>query len=307
MPRVASTPITRPHKSSRSGKVPPKTPLKYSCTDSGCPWSFSRPSDLARHAKRHLSQEEKETTMLRCNIGDCDFKCLQKSNLDTHRNATHFGIKPHVCRKCGYRSADPSSMNRHNRRCALRRSLASTSPELSGSEYEWISDSSSASPNDSSRASPSPSSSALFFPSTPEYSSQLPVADLDALSTYPAPPLGDLSSWLDLEACLEMQAGAVPSTCDPAAPSALYPAEQLLFAPSFIDVPFPAAPQPEHVACDFNVDELSTISPPPLVFDGLPPSAFHLQSSEPNPYAYPSGYEYPPWAFRREWNGVVVY
>ncbi|KAJ7617359.1 hypothetical protein FB45DRAFT_1104760 [Roridomyces roridus] len=304
MPRVASTPITRPHKSSRSGKVPPKTPLKYSCTDSGCPWSFSRPSDLARHAKRHLSQEEKETTMLRCNIGDCDFKCLQKSNLDTHRNATHFGIKPHVCRKCGYRSADPSSMNRHNRRCGSRRSPASTSPEPSGSEYEWMSSSSACTDDFSSTASPSPPSSALFL-STPEYSSQRPAGELDTLSTYPEPPLGDLSSWLDLETCLEMQAGAVPTTCDPAAPSALYPAEQLLFAPNFVDVPFPAAPPQESVSCDFNVEELSTLSPPELVFGGLPPSAFHLQL-EPYSHAYPNSYEYPPWAFRREWNGVVV-
>ncbi|KAJ7634403.1 hypothetical protein FB45DRAFT_1141321 [Roridomyces roridus] len=88
---------------------------------------------------------------------------------------------------------------------------------------------------------------------------------------------------LELEA-LGLAQTPIPTTFDPAVPSSLYPANQLLFAPDFVDVPFPTPPALE---CGFGS---------PSSFDG------GYQSPE-DAGSYVCGYSCP--TFQNEWTDVV--
>ncbi|KAJ7124642.1 hypothetical protein C8R43DRAFT_1135590 [Mycena crocata] len=114
MPRVA-TPTFRARKSpiARVGKTPPCPPLRFRCTK--CEWSWDRQTDNIRHGYTHLTPEEKEKLMHVCPEANCGFKALQKSNMVTHYNAKHANLKPHMCKKCKYCTADPSCLNKHMR------------------------------------------------------------------------------------------------------------------------------------------------------------------------------------------------
>ncbi|KAJ7847758.1 hypothetical protein B0H14DRAFT_3138454 [Mycena olivaceomarginata] len=186
MPRVATTSTSRSQKLA-DGKVPPSPPLRVRCPESSCPWSFRTQTDLRRHMPRHMSAEEREKQMYKCPHPGCTHQSLQKSNLQTHFNSKHSGLKPHVCKKCTYCASDPSSLHRHmvaihkyvsGTTPRKRRSIAPSSsipafgepilPVSPSSDYsDYTSDAWSAG------ASPSPSSSAYshFSPSPPSSSS----------------------------------------------------------------------------------------------------------------------------------------
>ncbi|KAJ7830350.1 hypothetical protein B0H14DRAFT_3715691 [Mycena olivaceomarginata] len=112
MSRVATTSTSRSHKLA-DDKMPPSPPRRVRCPESSCPWSFKNQTDLSRHMPRHMSPEEREKQMYKCPQPGCTHRSLQKSNLQTHYNAKHSDLKPHVCKKCAYCAADPSCLHRH--------------------------------------------------------------------------------------------------------------------------------------------------------------------------------------------------
>ncbi|KAJ7364546.1 hypothetical protein DFH08DRAFT_950115 [Mycena albidolilacea] len=125
MPRVATTSTSRSHKLA-DGKMPPSPPRRVRCPESSCPWSFKNQTDLSRHMPRHMSPEERKKQMYKCPQPGCTHRSLQKSNLQTHYNAKHSGLKPHVCKKCAYCVADPSCL--HKDMVAVHQYIPGTTP-----------------------------------------------------------------------------------------------------------------------------------------------------------------------------------
>ncbi|KAJ6533376.1 hypothetical protein DFH09DRAFT_1284403 [Mycena vulgaris] len=114
MPRVSTTPASRaPRKN--GGRPPPSVPLEHRCLEPGCPWSFKRKGCLNRHLEScpYVSSADKESSMIECLEPGCEHKTLQMSNMVTHFNARHSGLKPHVCGECDYRASDPSCLYKH--------------------------------------------------------------------------------------------------------------------------------------------------------------------------------------------------
>lgn len=60
-----------------------------------------------------MSPAEKAKLMFKCPEHRCTHKTLQKSNLITHYNAKHSGVRPYICNECNYCAADPSCLYRH--------------------------------------------------------------------------------------------------------------------------------------------------------------------------------------------------
>ncbi|KAJ7486338.1 hypothetical protein B0H11DRAFT_2015741 [Mycena galericulata] len=100
---------------STGGKQPPFPPRRYRCSEEGCPWSYHRKSDLERHRPKHMSEEEKRSYMIICPEPNCTHATLQKSNIITHYNSRHTGLKPYLCDECSYCASDPSCMYHHRR------------------------------------------------------------------------------------------------------------------------------------------------------------------------------------------------
>ncbi|KAJ6493432.1 hypothetical protein C8R45DRAFT_1136652 [Mycena sanguinolenta] len=190
MPRVATTSTSLSQKPAKGGKVPPNPPLSLLCPQTGCPWSFSKTTDLRRHLPRHMSPEEREKRMYKCPDPGCTYKTLQKSNLQTHYNSVHTGLKPLVCKQCEYRASDPSTLHRHMRSMhayvpgtAARRTKASASVSAT-----WIAEPIPASPeSDSSFNSWSASSSSSHSPSSSTHSDFPPTPTLPVASTSSRP------------------------------------------------------------------------------------------------------------------------
>ncbi|KAJ7661749.1 hypothetical protein B0H17DRAFT_1144557 [Mycena rosella] len=113
MPRMSIIPAFRSHRLPTGGKTPPSPPLDILCPVDGCPWTFARQGCLKRHMPKHISPEEREKLMIHCAKPGCTHKTLQKSNMNTHYNAKHTGLKPHICDKYSYCAADPSCLYRH--------------------------------------------------------------------------------------------------------------------------------------------------------------------------------------------------
>ncbi|KAJ7741157.1 hypothetical protein DFH07DRAFT_59043 [Mycena maculata] len=266
MPRVATN-SSRSHTSPASGKTPPCPPLRFPCPEQGCPWSYDRQSDLKRHSVRHMSPEEKSRRMYACPEIGCTHKALQKSNLATHYNAKHSGLKPHICTKCSYCAADPSCLHKHMR--TIHGYVSGTQPRKKRSAavselFDTISSpfavavSSSGSPGSSgSRWTASPSPAASFdslpsplspapsvcssddcysFPTTPDaHAIFYPYMPSPASSTDSSmPPSSTVSDdWMwdpSFEAACQAMGdwcASVPPTALPAAPAMFYPAENM--------------------------------------------------------------------------------
>ncbi|ORZ03771.1 hypothetical protein BCR43DRAFT_483934 [Syncephalastrum racemosum] len=90
---------------------PTTTVKRHKCTWPGCPKSFSRPSDTARHYRTHTNDRP-----FACLIPWCGKRFIQRSALTVH-SRTHSGERPHVCefRDCGKSFSDSSSLARHRR------------------------------------------------------------------------------------------------------------------------------------------------------------------------------------------------
>ncbi|KAF7362810.1 hypothetical protein MVEN_00630800 [Mycena venus] len=163
MPRVATTPISRNRRlPTQGGRIPPSPPLNVRCPQPNCPWSFKTQTDLKRHHKsRHMSPEEREKQMYKCPMQGCTHKSLQKSNLETHYNAKHSGLKPHVCKQCTYCAADPSCLHRHMR--AVHGYVSGTAPRKSKRR--------SAAPSPSPSITPALSQPIIPASSSPDYCS----------------------------------------------------------------------------------------------------------------------------------------
>ncbi|KAJ6492033.1 hypothetical protein C8R45DRAFT_1096089 [Mycena sanguinolenta] len=190
MPRVATTSTSRSQQPAKGGKVPPNLSLSLLCPQTGCPWSFSNKTDLRRHLPRHMSPEEREKRMYKCPYPGCTHRSLQKSNLETHYNSKHTGLKPLACKQCEYRASDPSTLHRHMRSMhayvsgtAPRRTKASASASAT-----WIAEPIPASPeSDSSFDSWSTSPSSSNSPSSSTYSDFPPTPTLPVASTSSRP------------------------------------------------------------------------------------------------------------------------
>ncbi|TRM61248.1 hypothetical protein BD626DRAFT_501917 [Schizophyllum amplum] len=90
-----------------SKQIGPVTYVNGNC--SKCGRYISRSSDFARHAITHMDTGARDDAMYYCPHDGCDYKTLQKSNLDT-------GEKPYGCPECPFTSANPSSLCRHRQR-----------------------------------------------------------------------------------------------------------------------------------------------------------------------------------------------
>ncbi|KAJ7198025.1 hypothetical protein GGX14DRAFT_667361 [Mycena pura] len=254
MPRVTRTPASgsRPRASPRGGKTPPSSPLKFRCSEHGCPWSFNRQSDLSRHMTRHLSAEMKDRQMLKCPIDGCIHKTLQRSNLMTHFHAKHSGLRPHMCDKSTYCAADPSCLNKHMRSrhgytsgtMQHKKHIATSSPaafhvlpvesgsplsfwdeafnaasaSCTSSECSFEFESISLSPSESSESSGFSSlpmtPGGLLFPAAPyPVSSSASSSSADSLS-FPCSPTSDCWQWDPSfeTACFAMSSADVPCT-----------------------------------------------------------------------------------------------
>ncbi|KAJ7893369.1 hypothetical protein B0H14DRAFT_3671857 [Mycena olivaceomarginata] len=126
-----------------------------------------------------MSSEEREKQTYKCPQPGCTHQSLQKSNLTTHFNAKHSGLKPHVCKKCTYCAADPACLYRHM--VALHNYAPGTEPALPSSPSSDYSDLSTDTWTRS--AAPSPSSATYSHPlSSPSHSSASPD---ELFSSYP--------------------------------------------------------------------------------------------------------------------------
>ncbi|KAJ7451281.1 hypothetical protein B0H11DRAFT_2289094 [Mycena galericulata] len=115
MARTTRVPAAASRGPSTGGKQPPFPPRRYRCSEEGCPWSYHRKSDLERHRPKHMSEEEKRSYMIICPEPNCTHATLQKSNIITHYNSRHTGLKPYLCDDCSYCASDPSCMYHHRR------------------------------------------------------------------------------------------------------------------------------------------------------------------------------------------------
>ncbi|KAJ7143948.1 hypothetical protein C8R44DRAFT_915769 [Mycena epipterygia] len=325
MPRAPTTSASRPRKAPTGGKTPPCPPLRFRCTQEGCPWSYARQSDLKRHMPRHMSSKEKEQLLYRCEEPGCTHHTLQKSNMETHYIAKHTALKPHICDQCSYSAADPSCLYKHmraihgyvpgtERRKSKAPAPSASSPESTGfaasthsSDYSQLS-------TGSWDVSPSPMTSTDSLPSPLAYSptayddfTSYSPATFDPLfyptafspssidSSLPASPTSDAWLWdPTFERVCQLMgdcSGIVAPTAAPG-PATLYPAESLeLFAlGDGASASFPECldvMQPE-----FN--DVSLMSFPPLLYD----PSFELLSSS---FDLPGLNK----AFEGEWSKVV--
>lgn len=86
-------------------------------TPIGCPICqkvLSRKADLPRHMRTH--DEHKEALMHACPFPNCNYKTLQKSNLQTHIR-THTRERSKTCPHsgCAFATTDPGSLTRHRK------------------------------------------------------------------------------------------------------------------------------------------------------------------------------------------------
>ncbi|KAG2113974.1 hypothetical protein DEU56DRAFT_688856, partial [Suillus clintonianus] len=79
-----------------------------------CHKTISRKADLPRHMRTH--DDHKEALMHACPFFDCDYKTLQKSNMQTHIR-THTGERSKICPHpgCAFATTDPGSLTRHRK------------------------------------------------------------------------------------------------------------------------------------------------------------------------------------------------
>ncbi|KAG1832207.1 hypothetical protein EV424DRAFT_1313676, partial [Suillus variegatus] len=79
-----------------------------------CHKTISRKADLPRHMRTH--DEHKEALMHACPFPNCDYKTLQKSNLQTHIR-THTRERSKTCPHsgCAFSTTDPGSLTRHRK------------------------------------------------------------------------------------------------------------------------------------------------------------------------------------------------
>ncbi|KAG2368121.1 hypothetical protein BDR07DRAFT_1350137 [Suillus spraguei] len=79
-----------------------------------CHKAISRKADLPRHMRLH--DEHKEALMHACLYPNCNYKTLQKSNLQTHiRTHTRDRSKTCPCPGCAFATTDPASLTRHRK------------------------------------------------------------------------------------------------------------------------------------------------------------------------------------------------
>ncbi|KAG1727470.1 uncharacterized protein EDB91DRAFT_1163949 [Suillus paluster] len=79
-----------------------------------CHKTVSRKADLSRHMRIH--DGNKEALMHACPFPDCDYKTLQKSNVQTHIR-THTRERSKICPHpgCAFATTDPGSLTRHRK------------------------------------------------------------------------------------------------------------------------------------------------------------------------------------------------
>ncbi|KAG1729374.1 hypothetical protein EDB19DRAFT_1743766 [Suillus lakei] len=79
-----------------------------------CHKTISRKADLPRHM--HTHDENKEALMYACPFHNCDYKALQKSNVQTHIR-THTRERSKTCPHpgCAFATTDPGSLTRHRK------------------------------------------------------------------------------------------------------------------------------------------------------------------------------------------------
>ncbi|KAK0200127.1 hypothetical protein DFS33DRAFT_1387293 [Desarmillaria ectypa] len=78
-----------------------------------CNQSFTKGSDLKRHAPKHWSKKRREDAKYPCEFPGCKHKSLQLSNLKTHMYKKHFNIQNKKCPDCVFKTADASELTRH--------------------------------------------------------------------------------------------------------------------------------------------------------------------------------------------------
>ncbi|KAJ7150524.1 hypothetical protein C8R43DRAFT_1191804 [Mycena crocata] len=246
MPRAPTSHASRSRKTTTAGKAPPSPPLRHCCTK--CEWSFPRKSDLARHSSSaHMSPEQQLALMHSCPIDGCSYKALQKSNLITHFNAKHSGLKPHTCSKCVYRAADPSCLNKHMR---------SIHGERAGTQK---------------RKAKSEGLSAAFQQTLESTLSAYPVA----ARSYTDYPEQSTSSWTPCPAPLySFDSSPSPASCS----SSMFAEDQFATLPpvATLDEPFlfyGFSPSPS------TSSESSTSTSPPLMWDAEFDNACHAMSA----------------------------
>ncbi|KAJ7058373.1 hypothetical protein C8F01DRAFT_1255523 [Mycena amicta] len=322
MPRAARKSTHRSTVPYASKKAPTKK-QNLACEFPDCTWSFKRASDLTRHQTQHLTPEEREARMHKCDWENCTFQALQRTNLLTHLN-THTGAKPFQCDYCPYRAADRSCVNKHQRMhhpdeeaaapktkrrsntgtVKRRRTRArSPSPALSEASY---------SPTDfdltgfsvsraNSIASSSSGSGTLQYPDTPPSAWAAPYPRLYLRSPPPIHTGAETESFPQADLKL-------PRT--PRIPTILYPAVgtagSLTQGQASYSLPYSA--NPNH-GLSFQ-SQMTGI--PPMLSPGnytgpsfMPVVNYHYHSGYPLHYGYPYRPLPPPRVvFEGEWNGV---
>ncbi|KAG2065647.1 hypothetical protein BDR04DRAFT_1121734 [Suillus decipiens] len=80
-----------------------------------CHKAISRKADLPRHM--HTHDEHKEALMHACPFPNCNYKTLQKSNVQTHIRTTHTRDRSKTCPHpgCTFATTDPASLTRHRK------------------------------------------------------------------------------------------------------------------------------------------------------------------------------------------------
>ncbi|KAG2740780.1 hypothetical protein P692DRAFT_20840789 [Suillus brevipes Sb2] len=103
-----------------------------------CGKTISHSRNLSVHVRTH--DKDNDAFMHACPFPDCNFKAVQKANLQKHIN-THTGELPHRCPECTFATADPANLTSHRKNLhgyqpkARRYPTGSAAPQSAAAPY----------------------------------------------------------------------------------------------------------------------------------------------------------------------------
>ncbi|VCX37914.1 unnamed protein product [Gulo gulo] len=94
---------------SRQFQKNPGTLKTYTCTYQDCGKSYTKPSHLRIHERKHTGEKP-----YKCNVKGCTWKFPRSDELNRHKRR-HSGERPYLCTKCNRNFARSDHLKQHQR------------------------------------------------------------------------------------------------------------------------------------------------------------------------------------------------